>query len=331
MSVSPNKSLYPQIGATKNKIAWIGKASANSDNWQYSLDGGSFISYARSDSTTYGELPVVENTTHTLSIKAKRAGANVWGNSSPISYDLRKPPINNSSLIPNSASSGRLLFSTGIYEVAVFFGRKGDTYTSYGILSANGNFNRDVTLTRNYKGSYGLRLERTDCRSIINEITFDDIDTIPAKIELKIKELYPIATTVVLEGKADKDINRWHCVILNEDDTEKYAGDIYPNENGSYRTAARLVYSNLVPGKRYTATFDGFSRSNIRTVSNQVSFVAHGGVNIWDKDSGESGTGAHRVAGVYIFNSSKNKWEVYDPYVFNAEKWTGTLPNKELF
>lgn len=332
-----SKESYPEIGATKNLIAWRATASANSDEWAYKIDNAAYVVYSKSGATSSGAWMVSENAVHTLKIRARRAGTSITGESNTLTYDLRKPPINNPLLVVNGSASGNLSFNTVGYKVEVFFGRQGGAYNSLGVLGDNElskkfEFSKNnVALESNYKGSYVLRLVRTNCRSIINEYVFNNVDTVPAKIELKVRENYPIATTVILDGKSDKEMREWKYTLSEKGGrTLVDNSPIYPNDpSETYRINASVLYKNLEPGKRYVATFSGYSRSNIKSVSNEVEFTARGGVNIYD--SSQPGANKYRIAGVYIFNSNNNKWEVYNPYVFNkgTNRWEGTKPNKD--
>lgn len=294
---APPNVWLSNTGCTASSLYWEAGSDVSCDIWMYNLDGTGDTTYW-SQATTNGtwSLSNLSPTIHTVYLWAKRVNG-PWGQSPTVTWDCRRPAINNAKITVTDNTSGILSLATDINSSVWFEGVYVGNTQNY-----RGTFN--VNLSENTNRSYNITLQRLDNTRIDNSTTINCDTTYPI-----------IKLTSVVEGldivyTAESDVPCRNWYLLLNDGTRIVNTTTTATTKCTFRVTG--VPNVPISGTAY-ATKDS---NNVTYHSNTVTNTPTGCARVFTEP-----TSVPTPAAVFVYDEKQQKWLSAVPYVYDNGQW----------
>lgn len=309
-AMSPPTVTLTSAGFTANSLSWNVTTDVSSNNWKYSLDYGSYITYWGGNTTATSGYLNVTPTIHSVVVKATREGSTLEGTSNKVTWDCRLPEINNLSVSPKNNTTGTLSVSSN-FNVSIYWENQ-----YIGRVDANTMFTGDVTLQGGTLKEYNVKVVREDNNAITNNKN------------ISVDMLYPVITlnanvngifidfTAVMDSLC-KDVK----AEITWGNGNKYTINCPLPETSIWNyTITNINGQELNINTEYTIKIIATKVSNnVTSNSNTVKAKPLGCVRIF-KDKYNA-----NAAGVWVWtdmggNPGNYKWTMTIPYIYDKDK-----------
>lgn len=281
-------------------ISWSATSDVTVQDWQYSLDGGSWTNCTKS--TTVKNL---ESSNHSVKVRATRVvsstGKSIKGVSNTVTFDCRLPVISSATATPTSQSKANLSFKCSlpcsIYWNNVYIGKT---------TSNNQTFTKSVDIVA-ARTTNTLKVERTSnslLKASTSIVTDATIPTLTATYSVS-----GTSVTINATCTAACDTSGWQ-VFLNGVETA------FTRNRQVTSTTLRGTFDNLTPGSTYTLKITAVKAgTTIKVSSPTYTFTLEGGAYI-------NTPNGLLPATVWVNTTGTPEgWKRVEPYVYNGTSW----------